>query len=129
MQNRFGSFQRQFKIEASGQWDEAAKTLKLVETYTFDDGQVDKLDWSIVKRSASRYEGHETRITGTAVGEQAGNAYHWSYSRRVPSKDGSEANLTFDDWFWLQDEQTLVARASVSKFGVEVATLSVFYRK
>jgi len=129
MQNRFGTFQRQFSIEATGAWDATSQSLKLTETYTFDDGQIDRLDWTIVRRGEGRYEGRETRIDGTATGRQAGNAYHWTYTRRVPAKDGSESSLGFDDWFWLIDEDTLAARASVTKFGIEIATLSVFYRK
>lgn len=129
MQSRFGAFQQQFKIEASGRWDASAKTLRLTEIYTFDDGHIDKLEWTIRKTGEGSYEGREPRVDGVAKGEQAGNAYHWTYTRRVPSKDGSESSNGFDDWFWLQDEQTLIARASVTKFGVEVATLSVFYRK
>lgn len=129
MQSRFGTFQQQFRIEATGRWDAGAQTLRLTETYTFDDGHLDKLEWTIRKRDGGRYEGAEPRIDGTAQGEQAGNAFHWTYTRRVPAKDGSESSNGFDDWFWLQDEQTLIARASVTKLGVEVATLSVFYRK
>lgn len=129
MQSRFGALQRQFRIEASGRWDEPSRTLSLTETYHFDDGQIDRLDWTIMKRDDHRYEGRETRIEDVAQGEQAGNAYHWRYSRSVPAKDGSETLLGFDDWFWLQDERTLVARASVTKLGIEIATLSVFYRK
>jgi hypothetical protein len=129
MQSRFGAFQSQFRIEATGRWDDASQTLRLTEIYTFDDGHVDRLEWTIRKREAGRYEGREPRIDGTAQGEQAGNAFHWTYSRRVPAKDGSESTSGFDDWFWLQDEKTLIARASVTKLGVEVATLSVFYRK
>lgn len=129
MQSRFGAFQQQFKIEASGRWDAAAKTLRLTEIYTFDDGHIDKLEWTVRKTGEGSYEGREPRVDGVAKGEQAGNAYHWTYTRRVPSKDGSESSNGFDDWFWLQDDKTLIARASVTKFGVEVATLSVFYRK
>jgi hypothetical protein len=129
MQSRFGAFQQQFRIEATGRWDEASRTLKLTEIYTFDDGHIDTLEWHITKQDSGRYEGKEPRIDGTAQGEQAGNAFHWTYTRRVPAKDGSESSNGFDDWFWLQDENTLIARASVTKLGVEVATLSVFYRK
>lgn len=129
MQSRFGALQRQFRIAAEGSFDEASRSLSLTETYRFDDGQIDRLDWTILKRDDRRYEGRETRIEDVAEGEQAGNAFHWRYSRNVPAKDGSESMLGFDDWFWLQDPETLVARASVTKLGIEIATLSVFYRK
>ncbi|MFO1037445.1 MAG: DUF3833 family protein [Geminicoccaceae bacterium] len=75
-----------------------------------------------------RYEGREPRLLEPARGEQAGNAFHWTYRRNVPDAEG-DTTLGFDDWFWLQPGDVLIARASVTKLGIEVATMSVFYRK
>jgi hypothetical protein len=100
----------------------------LTETYRFDDGQVDRLEWRIRRLGNSRYEGSEPRLLDTAAGEQAGNAFHWQYRRNVPSRDG-DYNMTFDDWFWLQPNDVLIARASLTKLGFEVGTMSVFYQK
>lgn len=126
--SRFESFQNQFKIDAEGEWDSAANSLALRETYTFDDGHIDTLTWTILKRDDGSYEGRETRIEGVADGEQSGNAFHWRYSRDVPAKDGSSSKVRFDDWVWLQDADTLIAHASPTKLGVEVSTLNAFYR-
>ena len=128
MQSRFGALQRQFRIDAVGRWDEAANTLHLTETYRFDDGQVDRLEWTIRRLDNGRYEGREPRLLEPAQGEQAGNAFHWTYRRNVPDAEG-DTTLGFDDWFWLQPGDVLIARASVTKLGIEVATMSVFYRK
>ncbi len=127
--SRFESFQNQFKIDAEGEWDSAANSLALRETYTFDDGHIDTLTWTILKRDDGSYEGRETRIEGVADGAHSGNAFHWKYSRDVPAKDGSSSKVGFDDWFWLQDADTLIAHASLTKLGVEVSTLNAFYRR
>ena len=127
MQSRFGTLRRQFRIDARGQWDAAARTLRLVETYRFDDGSEARLEWSIRRGADGSYEGDEPRLVGTAVGRQAGNAFHWVYTRRPPGSD--DTRFTFDDWFWLQPGGVLIVRASVRRFGVEVATMSVFYRR
>lgn len=129
VQDRFGKLQRQFQVEADGTWDSAEQTLRLTETWTFDDGQVDRLEWRIKKVGPGRYQGSEPRLVGEAVGEQAGNAFRWRYTRRVPMPDGGESRLDFDDWFWLQDERVLISRATVGRFGVEFASISLFYRK
>lgn len=126
---RFESFQNQFRIEAQGSWDASTRTLVLREIYTFDDSHVDTLTWTILKKDAATYEGREARIDGGADGEQAGNAFHWKYTRDVPAADGSSAKIGFDDWFWLQDEKIMIAHASLTKLGVEVATLNAFYQK
>jgi len=127
--SRFEVLQNQFKIEAVGSWDVVANTLAIKEIYTFDDGHVDELTWSILKKDDRSYEGRETRIGGLADGTQAGNAFRWSYTRDVPAANGTSANISFDDWFWLQDAETMIAHASLSKLGVEISTLNAFYRK
>jgi len=124
-----GALQSKFKIRARGAWNAASKTLVLKETYRFDDGHQDVLDWKIVKVSATEYVGHETRIDGEATGRSDGATFHWKYSRRVPSKDGDETSFDFDDKFYLIDSKSLVARASVSRLFFEVATMSVFYTR
>ena len=126
---RMGGFQNSFSLEAEGRWDASANTLSLKEVYTFDHGHQDFLTWTIIKRSAEEYEGRETLIEGKAHGEQAGNAFHWKYSREVPSADGSKTAFGFSDWFILHDRDHMTAHASLSKLGLEVATLSAFYER
>jgi hypothetical protein len=87
---RLGGLQNRFTIQAEGRWDARAHTLALKETYTFDDGHIDTLTWTIIKRGDGVYEGRETLIEGLAHGEQAGNAFHWRYHRNVPSTDGTK---------------------------------------
>lgn len=126
---RMGGLQNRFSIEAEGRWDESAQTLAIREVYTFDDGHVDTLVWTILKRSATAYEGREAHIEGLANGEQRGNAFHWRYTRDVPTKDGTKTKLGFSDWFWLHEPGRMTAHASLTKLGIEVATLQAFYEK
>ena len=65
------------------------------------------------------------RATPVPPGEQAGNAFRWRYTRRVPMSDGSDSRLNFDDWFWLQDGEVLISRAAIGRFGIEFAGFAV----
>lgn len=127
--SRGETFVNQFRINAEGHWNPEAQSLALREVYTFDDGHVDTLEWTIQRLDTGVYEGREARISGIAEGGQAGNAFHWKYTRDVPSAGGSSAKVGFDDWFWLQDQDTMIAHASLTKLGFEVSTLNAFYRK
>lgn len=126
---RLGGFHNRFRIEATGTWDGSANVLSLKEIYTFDDGHVDHLTWTIIKRGEGQYEGRETHIEGTAAGEQAGNAFHWRYDRDVPAEDGSKSRFGFDDWFILHDPDHMSVHASLTKLGIEVSTLNAFYER
>lgn len=126
---RLGGFQNRFTIDARGRFDGSANVLSLTEDYFFDDGHSDTLAWTILKRGENRYEGRETLIDGTAYGEQAGCAFRWQYSRDVPDADGSKTRFGFDDWFILHDERHMSVHASLTKLGLEVATIEAFYER
>lgn len=126
---RLGGFQNRFTIDARGHFDATANVLTLKEDYFFDDGHSDTLSWTILKRSESRYEGRETLIDGVAEGDQAGSAFRWQYSRDVPQSDGSKIRFGFDDWFILHDEKHMSVHASLTKLGLEVATIDAFYER
>jgi len=51
-----GGIGRRLQVTASGRFDEATQTLNLEETYRFDDGHVDRLEWRIRKLADRRYE-------------------------------------------------------------------------
>lgn len=124
-----GGIGRRLQVTATGRFDEATNTLSLVETYRFDDGHVDHLEWRIRKLADGRYEAREARLVEPGAGEASGSAFHLAYRRTVPQADGSTATLGFDDWFILIDDETLMVRASIHKLMVPFGSLTVLYRR
>jgi hypothetical protein len=129
MHTRFGKLAQQFDISAEGPWNGKTLALTLTETYQFDDGHRDNLNWQITKLSETRYRGVEDRVKGEAEGEQSAHHFRWRYVRDVPQKGGKTTRLTFDDCFYLQSPNLLMARASVSRFGFEIGVITVSYVK
>ena len=37
--------------------------------------------------------------------------------------------MSMDDWMYLMDEDTLINRTAMSKFGVEVGQVTLFFRR
>ena len=67
-------------------------------------------------------------MPGFAEGQVNGNAFNWKY--KVDLKvDGSTWNVCFDDWMYLMDEDTLINRSSMTKFGVEWGQVTLFFRR
>jgi Protein of unknown function (DUF3833) len=124
-----GGIGRRLEVTAVGGFDPATQTLSLAETYRFDDGHMDRLDWRIRKGENGRYIAHEQRIAEPGDGEAAGCAFHLTYTRSVPQADGSRATLNFDDWFIQIDDNTLVVRASIRKLMIETGSMTVLYRR
>ena len=67
-------------------------------------------------------------MVGEAIGELAGNALRWQYQLNLPVDDTTYV-VTFDDWMYLMDEDTLINRSSMLKFGVELGQVTLFFRR
>lgn len=124
-----GGLQRRATISASGKLDADTGSVLFTETYEFDDGHSDTLQWTIKKDGVGKYTGLENRLEGEAEGEQAGCAFHWRYTRDTPQADGSSTKLNFDDWFYAIDARVCMVRGSAGRAGIPFGTAHVTYRK
>ena len=126
LQNRSGKVTRQFSAILNGKWD--GKQLVLNETFNWTDGEVQKRQWKINKIDENNYEGTAGDVVGVAKGYSYGPAFKFEYVLLVPVK-GKEMKITFDDWIFKQDEKVAINRATMTKFGIKVAELTVFFQK
>jgi hypothetical protein len=129
LESPVGGLQKRATIAAEGKWDAGSQTVRFTETYTFDDGHTDTLNWIIRREAVGQYSGSESSLDGDAAGEQAGCAFHWEYTRDVPQADGTTTKLNFDDWFYRIDERACIVRGSAGRAGLPFVTAHVTYRK
>ena len=125
-EDRFGKLRRQFKVTIDGTWD--GKNLTLDERFKYDDGETDQRIWRITKLGKGKYEGAAADVIGIATGEASGNALNWRYDMDLKVGDGS-FKVTFNDWMFLQSDGVLINRARVSKLGVEIGSVTLFFKK
>jgi hypothetical protein len=127
MESPLGGLQKRYTVRAEGRLE--GGVIHFTETWTFDDGHVDTLNWTIRPLGGGRYAGSESRIDGEAEGERAGFAFRWKYARETPQPDGKSIKLNFDDWFWRIDERVVVVKGTAGRLGLPFATAHVTYRK
>lgn len=125
-EDRFGRVRRQFKVDVDGSFD--GRELTLVEDFVYADGEEDRRIWRITSLGDGRYEGRADDVVGAATGEALGNALHWEYDMQLPIGD-STWQVHFDDWMLLQNDGVLINRATVSKFGITLGEVTLFFRK
>jgi hypothetical protein len=125
-EDRFGRVRRQFKVDIDGSFD--GRELTLVEDFVYTDGEQDRRIWRITPQGDGRYEGRADDVVGVAVGEVRGNALHWEYDMLLPIGD-STWQVHFDDWMLLQKDDVLINRAIVSKFGITLGQVTLFFHK
>ena len=126
LQNRSGKVTRQFSAELNGKWN--GEQLILDEKFNWSDGEVQKRQWKINKIDEHNYEGTAADVVGTAKGFSYGSAFKLEYVLLVPVK-GKNIKITFDDWIFMQDERVAINRATMTKFGIKVAELTVMFVK
>ena len=126
LQNRFGKVTRQFSANLNGKWD--GQQLILDETFNWSDGEIQTRQWKIKKIDDNNYEGTAADVVGKAIGYSYGPAFKFEYVLLVPVK-GKNMKITFDDWIFKQDDNVAINRATMTKFGIKVAELTVLFQK
>ena len=125
-EDRFGTLRRQFTVDVDGRWD--GRNLVLDERFVYRDGERDRRVWMIEKVGPNRYQGRADDVIGVATGEAKGNALSWRYNMDLKVGD-STLRVHFDDWMFLQPDNVLINRARVSKWGVELGRVTLFFSK
>jgi hypothetical protein len=125
-QKRNGEVVKRFHVVMEGREDAGA--LVLDEHFEYSDGTRQRRVWTLRHQPDGAWRGTADDVIGTAEGAVAGNALHWKYQLRLPV-DGKTYDVSFDDWMYLIDEQTLANRARMSKYGVHLGDVTLFMRK
>lgn len=125
-QDRFGTVRRRFRVDIRGDWD--GERLKLVEDFTYSDGSSEQRIWTLVKQGEDGWRGTASGVQGVAEGEERGDTFNWRYTIDLPVDDGT-MRVTFDDWMWLLDDGRLLNKAYMSRFGVTLGEVTIFFEK
>jgi hypothetical protein len=125
-EDRFGNLRREFVVDITGTWD--GTQLVLDERFVYSDGEKETRVWTIKKQDEHNYTGTAAGVVGTAVGKSYGNALNWSYDFDLKVGDGTW-RVHFNDWMFLQPEGVMLNRAVVSKFGIDIGTVTLAFSK
>ncbi|WP_171211609.1 DUF3833 domain-containing protein [Ruegeria sp. HKCCA5426] len=125
-QDILGNVPRRFTVEIEGTWD--GETLTLVEDFVYDDGAKEQRIWTLTKTGEDTWTGTAPGVLGTASGVERGDTFNWKYKIDLPVKDGT-MRVNFDDWMWLLSDYRLLNRAYVSRYGVRLGEVILFFEK
>lgn len=125
VRNRDGRISQRFQVVIDARWNGDTGTLD--ERFTYSDGRTQQRIWTL-RKNGDRYVGTAADVVGEAQGEAAGNAFRFVYVLDFPYGD-STVHLNVDDWMYQMDDQVLLNRTSITKFGVEVAQVFISFRK
>jgi hypothetical protein len=125
-QNRKGEVVKRFNVKLAGTWSNDVGRLQ--EDFFYSDGSTQRRVWTIIKLDDHRYTGTADDVIGTAQGEACGNALNWRYTLALPV--GSKVyHVQFDDWMFLVDDEVMLNRALMSKWGFTLGEVTLSFRK
>lgn len=125
-QDRSGKIVKRFKVVMKATWEGNIGTLD--EDFTYSDGTKSKRVWTIKKLSDNKFSGTAADVIGEAKGESAGNAFQWKYTLDLPV-DGKNYHVQFDDWMYLMDDNIMLNKSKMSKFGVYLGEVTLTFIK
>ena len=125
-QDRAGLVVKRFKVLIKGTWKGNLGTLE--EDFEYSDGTKSRRVWNLKKEADGKYTGTASDVVGDAKGESAGNAFRWWYTMDLPVGEKSY-HVQFDDWMYLMDDEVMLNKSKMSKFGIYLGEVTLSFRK
>ena len=124
--DRSGAVVKRFTVLMQCTWTGDQGVLD--EQFTYSDGTKQTRIWRLTKTGDGRFVGRADDVVGDAQGESLGNAFHWTYTLRLPV-DNSVYDVQFDDWMYLMNDKVMLNKATMSKFGVRLGEVTLSFTK
>ncbi len=117
---------RHFCVELNGTWQKNKGVL--AEKFYFSDGEVSYRNWQLTKESDGSYRGEAEDVVGVAIGKHQGFAFQFQYDLLL-EVDKETYQVSMDDWMYQLDQYRVMNKTSISKLGVNVANVTIFFDK
>ena len=80
-------------------------------------------DWHMRRVGPGRFDATANDMVGTAHGEAGGRAFHWQWSLAL-HPGNPLTNVTMDQWWYLQDDGSILNRTIIRKLGIVLAEVT-----
>lgn len=125
-EDRFGRLKRRFTVEMNGRWNQGSFVLD--ERFVYDSGEIETRTWHVTPLGAGRFRATCADCVGNAYGKSDADSVRMSYHFRL--KLGTrELIVAFDDRLYRMGDANAVNRATMSKWGIKLGELSLFFQR
>ena len=129
-QDLSGKVIKRFHVVIEAKWEGDTGTLD--ERFTWSDGEQagnpPRRVWTLTDLGGGRFTGSAGDVVGQAQGETAGNALRWRYALAL-NVDGKVIHVDFDDWMFLVDDQVMLNRSLMSKYGFALGEVTLSLKR
>lgn len=118
--------QRSFKVTLTGRQRGAVFALR--EDFVYDDGERDTKTWRFRRTGPNTYRGTREDVIGETIVRLSGNEARFNYQVDL-NPEGPPNIVHFFDYMRLEEDGTLINRATVTKFLLPVARVKVNFAR
>lgn len=122
LKNRSGDVTRTFNATINAYWRDGVGTLE--ERFEFNDGEIQYRTWILRPQGDGRYLATAGDVLGNGEAVTAGNAFHLDYTLQI-QYNGKPLALAVDDWMFRVNEQVVINRSTLSKWGFNVGSIEL----
>jgi hypothetical protein len=124
----FGRLIDRCAIATEGRWDHNFGALHFDESFTYDSGHVETLNWSFAPDPQGRMSAAEPSVLGRPRAWYEGRDYRLQF-RRLGPPPVEKARLLYDVTFTLLQPNMALKSARLKLFGVTVGSLTAYHRQ
>lgn len=125
-EDRFGRLKRRFTVDMQGRWE--GPVFVLDERFVYDTGDIENRTWHVTPLGAARFRATCADCVGAAYGECDADSIRMSYRFRLKLQD-RQIVVAFDDRLYRMADATAVNRTTMSKWGIKLGELSLFFQR
>lgn len=125
-EDRFGHLRRRLEVEMHGKWHGAVFVLD--ERFTYDSGEVENRRWLVEPTGDGTFRAKCPDCVGGAEGRCDQSSIRMSYRFRLKLQN-REVDVSFDDRIYRISETAAINRATMSKWGVKLGELALFFER
>lgn len=122
-QGRNGEVKKRFYVDIDAT-HEGDDVIILDEKFSWADGSKSQRIWRLTEKSNGRWIGTAGDVVGEATGDVVGNTLNWDYVLNLPVEDKTY-KVNFDDWMYLINDDVMLNRSVMTKFGVELGSVTL----
>lgn len=125
-EDRFGKLRRRLSVEMDGRWE--GDHFVLDERFEYDTGETERRTWHVTPLGRGRFRATCPDCVGEAIGECDTDSIRMTYQFRL-ALEKREIVVAFSDRLYRIDETAAVNRATMSKWGIKLGELSLFFQR
>jgi hypothetical protein len=128
VRDRFGRFIDRCEVTTQGRWDHNYGALHYDETYTYENGRAETLNWAFGPDAQGRMIATESSVNSPVRGWPEGPDYRLRF-KRLGAPPLDKTQMLYDVRFTLMEPDTALKTARLKLFGVTLGVMVAYHRR